>query len=60
MRATAAKELSRSGRRSLKFPCGHQGAEGDLASRVHERANALWVRCLSCNVIAVVVRAKTR
>lgn len=60
MRATAAKELSPSGHRRLKFPCGNQGVEGDLARRIHERVNALWVRWPSCNVIAVVVRAKTR
>ncbi len=60
MRATAAKELSPSGRRNLKFPCGHQGAEDDLARRVRERANAMWVRCPCCNVIALVVRSKTR
>jgi hypothetical protein len=58
MRATAA--LSPSGRRSVRFPCGHTGVEGELARRVRERVNALWVRCPRCNVIAVAVAGKTR
>ena len=60
MRATAARPLSPSGRRRMKFPCGHKGAEGDLARRLRERANAVWVRCPCCNVIALVVGPRTR
>ena len=60
MRAIAAGPLSPSGHRTLKLPCGHTGAEADLAGRVRERVNALWVRCPRCNVIALVVGGPPR
>ena len=60
MGAIAAQPLSASGRRAVKFPCGHQAAEGDLAARVHERPGAVWVCCPRCNVIAVAVGRATR
>jgi len=60
MRAIAAQPLSPLGRRVVRFPCGHEAAEGDLAACVRERPGAVWVRCPRCNVIAVAVRRATR
>jgi len=60
MRALAEGTLVPWGRRKVRFPCGHTSVEEDVARRVRERTDALWVRCPRCGVIAVVVRPGTR
>ena len=41
--------------RLVRFPCGHVDTEAQLAGRLRERKNALWITCPRCNVIAVAV-----
>jgi hypothetical protein len=59
MKATAVHLLSPSGRRPVRFPCGHTDLEHRVVRRLRERGNALWVGCARCNVIAISVVAST-
>jgi hypothetical protein len=52
--ATAARPARPHGP-TLKFPCGHIEPEQAVARRSRSSATAMWVRCLKCNVIALVV-----
>ena len=53
--AQAAGPLSPAGRRRLRLPCGHTDVEAGVGRRLRNRPNALWVRCLRCNVVALIV-----
>lgn len=53
--AHAAGPLSSAGRRRLRFPCGHTDVEAGVGRRLRKRPDALWVCCLRCNVVALIV-----
>jgi hypothetical protein len=55
--APAPGPLRHSGRRGLRFPCGHTADEAGVARRLRTRPRALWVPCPHCNVVALLVAA---
>lgn len=47
--------FSRSGRRRLRFPCGHVEPEVTIGDRLRRMDGAIWVRCRACNVVALTM-----
>ena len=41
--------------RLMRFPCGHIDSELQLAGRLRERRNVLWIACPRCKVIALAI-----
>jgi hypothetical protein len=56
---TAAKPQPGRCRPRLKFPCGHLEAEAAVEKRTHASGRAVWVRCRSCNLIALAIAVDT-
>jgi len=53
--ATTAAKPQPSPRPRLKFPCGHLETEAAVEKRTHASGRAVWVRCRSCNLVALAV-----
>jgi hypothetical protein len=44
---------------AMRFPCGHTEPDDSVGQRLRVTPRAVWIACVRCNVVALVVGPST-